>query len=458
MLKISDSSATPGPGGLAASSASSNKLTKTQLFLQLNHWDSKSLLSYMMNSGCFESICAHMERIDSHVRQIQEKYDGLKDPNELCNNPKNIALLKCLNHLIKLVRLLFTWLNSNNEIGLIKEIIKKLSCNKTSGDKQPTSLATQIDKVPELYFYNYVAKLDDVILDLNTMQELIQFLDLLCNKIMPKQSQMWRQCEKKFRLILIETCREFLFSDYNIKVNGIFSTRQASNESVKCMLNILLANQDENQSLDLVEKMTTTICSQEFMEDRQSCENTFNTLKLHFLSYYKTFLEYTVTGLKFIEKHKYHACNEATRNELMSKMERLVTIHSSLVMLKKHVAFKEINILSVLKCSRLFLTSFLKYEMPWLDKAFDDYREQVVLILEHVQKSVFFLQEICLTNTQFAVVKQTPVYMRCAEAFSFRIKQLFFVNNVDQAFSVNLFQNKPKPKVNRVQKSAKLRY
>jgi hypothetical protein len=210
------------------------------------------------------------------------------------------------------------------------------------------------------------------------------------------------------------------------------------------MLTVLLNNNDTTSSLELVEKITQTITSDEFMLDRQSSD-TYNTLKFHFLSYYKTLIEYTVTNLKFIEKYEYSGLTEEQKNEIVLKIHRISQIHSQLVTLKKHLSFKDINVLTVLKNSKMFLNNFLKYEMPWLDKAFEDYREQgnlklnlnlflihcpsfikipVVIILELVQKSVFFLQEYCLTNTSnAAVVKQTPQYMRCAEAFSFRIKR-----------------------------------
>ena len=79
--------------------------------------------------------------------------------------------------------------------------------------------------------------------------------------------------------------------------------------------------------------------------------------------------------------------------------------------------------------------------MPVLDKAFDNFRDEVCTILQEFQKCLQYLQEMCLTVNNFSVAKQTPVYIRSIEAFSLRVKQLLYVNQCDSAFSVDLFKN-----------------
>jgi hypothetical protein len=202
-----------GPAGASAGPQAS-KVTKSQLFAQLNAVDAKALARHLVDN-CLDSLFNHMDAVNKHIRSIQAKYDDMKDPNEICNNSGNICLLKCLNQIIKLLNTFFTWLNSNNEAALLAEVIKKLTLkmNESSAGNanQEVMLTTQIDKVPELYFYNYVARLKDVILDLNTMNDLIKLLDLLCNKvIVNKRNGMLKQFEKKFRLILTAVCLYFI--------------------------------------------------------------------------------------------------------------------------------------------------------------------------------------------------------------------------------------------------------
>ncbi len=97
--------------------------------------------------------------------------------------------------------------------------------------------------------------------------------------------------------------------------------------------------------------------------------------------------------------------------------------------------------LTVLKNSRLFIAAFQKFAMPALDKAFERHKEKCVVVFAQLQKSIQFLQGVCLTHAQTAVAKQTPAFMRSVEAFQLRVKQLLYVNECDQAFSVDLVHN-----------------
>ena len=80
--------------------------------------------------------------------------------------------------------------------------------------------------------------------------------------------------------------------------------------------------------------------------------------------------------------------------------------------------------------------------MPWLDQAFEYMKEDVVNLLQTLQAAIQYLQKICQTSENTAVAKQTPVYMRLVETFSLRVRQLLYVNRCDDAFIVNMFQNK----------------
>jgi len=420
------------------------KPTKMNLFIQLNMFDSERVIKVLMND-CFDSICENLNDISMFVKNIQEKNDNIRDSAELCNNPNNLCLFKCVNQLLKLINVMFVWLHGENDTKVIDEAVKKIG---SKLNVSSMSVSTQCDKAPEIFCYKYLSTLKDIVLDLNSAHVLIQLLELLCNKIFPKKRSLPETYEKKCRKILTETCKEFLLNDYNKKISDSLSlSKQSMNEAITNILNVLIKN-DEN-SLEIVERLVEIIASESFMQDRDNCEE-FNTLKSHFNSYYKTLIEYTVNNLKFVEKYDFDIIhsNRKELNELVLKIKRMVTLHCSLVNLKQSAAFKEINILSVLKNSKLFLNNFLKYIMPWLDQAFEYHKEDVVAILQELQKTVHYLQEICMTNNNFSVSKQTPVYMRCVESFLLRVKQLLYVNRYDNAFTVDLFQNRFKKVTN----------
>lgn len=145
-------------------------------------------------------------------------------------------------------------------------------------------------------------------------------------------------------------------------------------------------------------------------------------LKLHFGCFFKCLIEFTVESLKWTES--------------LEQISRLVSIHSSLVLLKpkSNNTLKEINILTVLKNSKLFLNQFLKTTMLKLDKLFDTDRALVVQVLDELQTSVHYLKEVCQSKANTSLTRQTPVYMRSVEAFAVRVKQLLTVNLCDKAF------------------------
>jgi hypothetical protein len=239
-------------------------------------------------------------------------------------------------------------------------------------------------------------------------------------------------------------CKKFLKYEYDPNFYNISDSKQTNNESITQILNILF-NNDEN-SLDIVESITNIINSDSFYDDRQSCGD-FKTITEHFKTYYKALLEYSVKNIKFTQKEvNFAKMSNNEKIKTVNKIMRIVSIHCFLINMKQKKTFKEINILTVLKNCRLFVNNFLRYAMVFLDKAFDMCKEECVAIFHQLQQSIHFLQEICSTSNQYAIVKQTPVFLRSVEAYFLRVRQLLYVNNYDQAFSVVLFQNKMKAK------------
>ena len=413
------------------------KPSKTQLFLQLNNTNPKDTANFIMDN-CFDKLCDHLDCIYKHIKAIQRKNDDIKDPPEIQNNQNNICLLRCLNQILKLMHMLFVWLYSVNDAEFsakMPDLIKQLA-GKCEVKRVTQAAATQLEKHTKLLGFKFLSNLSEICLDLYTADVLAQLMDFVLNKIFMKHFNLDEEMRKKCRHFLSETCRQFLKSDYNPKL----ATKQAvtSNESVGNILSIFLKNSEDPVSA--INDLKTIMVSDEFRMDRQLCDD-YETLKTNFSAYFKVLLEYTVNNLNFeILKNydlKRDGLDEAILVVLVQKINALVEVHCSLIYLKKHVSFKDINILTLLKNSRLFINNFLKFTMPVLDKAFDSHRNEVVILLQKLQDCVHFLQEICLAKDQFSISKQMPVYLRCIEAFALRVKQLLYINSCDAAFTVN---------------------
>ena len=169
----------------------------------------------------------------------------------------------------------------------------------------------------------------------------------------------------------------------------------------------------------------------------------------------KVLIEYTVSAIRLLDDEKTSGGAGGGKQfrlideelvDVVAKIRRLVSMHCALVELKRRsaAAFKDINILTVLKNSKLFVTNFLKHAMSWLDHAFSSHKADVVGILHELQRAVLYLQSVCLTQKNAALSKQTPVYVRAVETFSLRVKQLLYVNNAEDAFTVDLLQQDKK--------------
>ena len=414
-----------------------SKPNKTQLFLQLNNVNSRETALFLLEN-CFEKLCDNLDIIFKYIKAIQHKNDDIRDPPEIQNNQNNICLLKCFNQIIKFIHILFLWVSSVNDSEINSKILNAVNVlgSKEEIPRKNSSVSTQLEKYAKFLSLKYLNKLSDICLDLYSADILAQLMDLLFNKIFVKHFNLDENGKKLCRHLLAETCKVFLKNDFTSKI--VSKQAVSSNESVQNILNTFLKHCEN--PIEKVNDFAKIITGDAYREDRQSCSD-FETLKTNFGSYFKVLLEYTVNNLNFdILKNydlKKNGLDDSILVELVHKINDLVNVHCNLIYLKKHVTFKEINILTLLKNSRLFINNFLKYTMPVLDKAFDGYKAEVVNILQNVQKSVHFLQELCLAKDQSSISKQMPVYIRTIEAFSLRVKQLLYINSCDGAFTVD---------------------
>jgi hypothetical protein len=372
------------------------KLTKLQLYTQMYPIEAVSLVAQLVDAH-LSSACDHLNTIAQHVMKIQKKHDQIRDPHELYNSIRSIQTLKCFNQLLKMMTSIVTWLgssvNCSNErsLKIADELIRHIACRVVA--EKPSS---QAEKKIEIYCFKYFERLHEIVLELNSAQCIVQIMSTLCNRIFVAKRTNNSNAgafEKPMREKLCETCKKFLEYDYNPKFNlAINGNGSASaNESLTSILNALIKN--ESDSLTLVESICQIINSDDFAEDRHACGK-YSTLRTHFGCYYKCLLEYGIERLKSVERYD---STSMERNELiekiMSDIRRLIGMHCDLIKLKKKnagISFTDINVLIMIKNSRLFLNNFLKYCMPWLDQAFDTHKRQVVEMLQTLQVRFIF--------------------------------------------------------------------
>lgn len=122
----------------------------------------------------------------------------------------------------------------------------------------------------------------------------------------------------------------------------------------------------------------------------------------------------------------------------LERVERIVAAHSTLILLKRASGdrLREINTLTLLKNSRLFLTRFQRINKEILNLVFDKSPPRIVALLDRLHATINYLKEACVSRKNASVARQSPVYLRCVEAFMLSVKELLYVNDCDRAFKM----------------------
>ena len=140
---------------------------------------------------------------------------------------------------------------------LLNELVRKLAYL-GKNESEITSSST----CDEFFAFNYLARLKEVVLDLNTAELLALVLDLLTNKLV-KTNDRFKSFESKCKLILVNVCDYFVNGDFNSKANALIAGKQTTNQSLSNLLNLLISN--DEKGLERVESILAQISSDDFL-------------------------------------------------------------------------------------------------------------------------------------------------------------------------------------------------
>jgi len=405
------------------------KETKIGVYQQLNPVSAHDLIDRLLN-GCMNKLLEHLNHIYEHLKAIEVRNDGMKDCAEFFTD-RNLVIMQCFNHLMKFLLTVFKWIDgSASRENFVEEAICRLA-------KQ-----NPVDKSFEINAIKYLHKFKEVLFDLPSASYLVTLIDLLSNKLMPKCINHQSANEPKFKQIISDMCVEILKTEFYSNAKPRVDKR-LNTESIGNLLKILLKN--SKNSFKIVESLTCVITSDDFMECRDNCAN-YPTLKMAFPAYFRALLEETVNRLKSLDliNAKNAEVNLAKLPEMSDSIRRAVKVHCALITLNRHRCFRDINLMSVFKNSKLFLEVFMRNSMPWIDQAFEQSKEVVIEMLQQLQKGAIYLQDICMSKSNAALEKTTPAFMKTVETFSLRVKLMLCVNRCDNAFESNLHSSKVK--------------
>ncbi|XP_065673752.1 Fanconi anemia group D2 protein isoform X6 [Hydra vulgaris] len=139
-----------------------------------------------------------------------------------------------------------------------------------------------------------------------------------------------------------------------------------------------------------------------------------------------------------------HITADADIVEKMVKVETSIKVFHVLVDIVKNTESHAL-LGSALKYSRIYLETFLKYAMPFLEKTLRSQKDLVHAILKNLQQSTRLLQHLC-GHTKFekssSLTAFVPALKKCLETFVYRVKALLAYNNCENAFWLGNLKNR----------------
>ncbi|XP_065640806.1 Fanconi anemia group D2 protein isoform X2 [Hydra vulgaris] len=136
--------------------------------------------------------------------------------------------------------------------------------------------------------------------------------------------------------------------------------------------------------------------------------------------------------------------SDANIVEKMVKVETSIKVFHVLVDIVKNTESHAL-LGSALKYSRIYLETFLKYAMPFLEKTLRLQKDLVHAILKNLQQSTRLLQHLC-GHTKFekssSLTAFVPALKKCLETFVYRVKALLAYNNCENAFWLGNLKNR----------------
>eukprot|EP01135_Chromosphaera_perkinsii_P010387 Nk52_evm59s2118 gene=Nk52_evmTU59s2118 len=149
--------------------------------------------------------------------------------------------------------------------------------------------------------------------------------------------------------------------------------------------------------------------------------------KIYFLAYSKAVFGEVVSYLRNLK---------TSSSSFFEDLRLAVNAFAQAVQLVKQQDGKSI-LLAVLKKSRIFIETFLKMAMPFLDDSFKIYREESLLLLKTLQQSTRSLQVICGHSKVIkdgTLTAQVPSLRKALESIIYRVKAMLEHNECLEAF------------------------
>ena len=194
-----------------------------------------------------------------------------------------------------------------------------------------------------------------------------------------------------------------------------------------------------------IEEIAGTAITELLYEDTTK-SNLFPTLNASTVyTFYKVIFSELVSDLKSLQERPFQRSDSMDLHlERLYKLEISVRLFSILVTIVKSFDTR-FFLGTVLRLSRFYIDSFLRFAMPLLDFLFRDKNNEITALLKSLQQGTRCLQHYCTHSKKLKNVSLTryvPPLKKSLEMFVFRVKAMLGVNNCRDAFTIGNLKNK----------------
>jgi len=366
------------------------------------------------------SLCEHLEAINSHFQEVNDKSDIIVDELNIDQVMSNNfqMILSCICRL-------FSWekLKTPSCRSLLKRALKNVASRiKPVDDHNAEAQALLRETV------HYFEKLSSSANGLSTAVLILKIINTL---------RKYDETEDT-RKTLAKIADEFLRKEWP-------SDDQTSslkyNEALAYLIKLHI---DVSESpLELLGQYTDML--DQFLEDRRRNENLPALSKGTFPIFYKAVSEDLTTVMKEeLSTEIEGATAENDQDETFRITHSCIRIFNALINIVKVMDTRPV-LGSALKNGRLFLEAFLKHCMPILETTLKRKKDEVHSILKNLQQSTRCLHHFCghlKVSQDVTLTNYVPSTKKCLETFVFRVKAMLAVNRCHSAFWLGNLKNR----------------
>lgn len=358
----------------------------------------------------------HLLQVTNHIEQHINPNSQIE--NEMVHTAETIEYITCLENIYNMLTIFFKWIGfRNHHNALLKTSLRTVA----NSDSAIIILLKDLLLAVAQKFEEH----EKYCLQLSTAVSLIELLKAIQN-----------HTDNKIVLKILKKMAQNFMSQQWKTLDGLQEKGLQFNQSVDRLLSIYFVNNDILALKNLCLQLTSDINNLKSRNDTLSSMKCIN--KSNFTILYRNL------GTALYESTKSSLNKGLTNSEHLSLWKDVATTLKYMSDISKTLDNRN-NLSAFFKKSLPVLKLFMSQGMPILELQFKNDTQEVLEILNILQKSTRFLQSLCchsrLKNDSFLMSK-VPFVRQLLETLLYKVKAVLVANKCSEAFLMGNLKNK----------------